>query len=68
MLVYGAGAAFFCLEPEPTQFCRSRSRLRPVPRTFGAGTAQKSGGSATLVEGQMIGGGALFRPLEVSLL
>ena len=23
----GAGAAFFCLEPEPTQFGRSRSQL-----------------------------------------
>ena len=30
MLVYGAGAAFFCLEPEPTQFGRSRSRLRDL--------------------------------------
>ena len=35
VLVYGAGAAFFCLEPAPG------------PRTSGA--AQKSGGSATLV-------------------
>ena len=32
MLVYGAGAgdAFFCLEPGPTQFERSRSRLRDL--------------------------------------
>ena len=30
MLVYGAGAAFFCLEPEPTQVGRSRSRLRDL--------------------------------------
>ena len=32
MLVYGAGsgAAFFCLEPEPTQSGRSRSRLRDL--------------------------------------
>ncbi len=31
-LVYGAGAAFFCLEPEPepTQVGRSRSRLRDL--------------------------------------
>ena len=36
------GVAFFCLEPEPTQFGRSR------PRTSGAGSAQKSDGSATL--------------------
>ena len=38
------GAAYFCLEPEGTKFCRIRSRLR----TFGAGVAQKSCGSATL--------------------
>ena len=25
--MYGVGAAFLCLEPEPTQFGRSRSRL-----------------------------------------
>ena len=32
MLVYGAGAASFCLEPEPTQVGRSRSwsRLRDL--------------------------------------
>lgn len=30
VLVYGAGAAFFCLEPEPTQVDRSRSRLRDL--------------------------------------
>ena len=42
------GAAFFCLELEPTQFGRSRSRLRKLG-TSGAGAAQKSGGSATLV-------------------
>ena len=32
MLVYGAGAAFFCLEPEPTpsRSGRSRSRLRAL--------------------------------------
>ena len=51
MLVSGAtaGAAFFawnrsrsfCLEREPA--------LGPRARTFGAGAAQKSGGSATLV-------------------
>ena len=45
MLVYGAGAAFFCLEPEPTQFGQSA----PGPQTSGA--AQKSGGSATLYKG-----------------
>ena len=28
--MYGAGAAFFCLEPEPTQVGRSRSRLRDL--------------------------------------
>ena len=48
MLESGAGAAFFSLEPEPTRFGRSRSRLRDLG-TFGAGAAQKSGGSATLV-------------------
>ena len=32
VLVYGAGAAFFCLEPEPTQVDRSRSRLRDLGR------------------------------------
>ena len=49
--MYGAGATFFGLEPEPTQFGRSRSRLRPTgPQISGAGTAQKSGGSATLPE------------------
>ena len=30
MLVYGAGAAFFSLEPEPTQSGRSRSRLQDL--------------------------------------
>ena len=48
ILVYGAGAAWirlFCLEPEPTQF--GRSRLRYLG-TSGVGAAQKSGGSATL--------------------
>ena len=48
MLVYGAGAAFFCLEPEPTQF-RSEPESAPEPRTSGA--AQKSGGSAILIKG-----------------
>ena len=28
--MYGAGAASFCLEPEPTQVDRSRSRLRDL--------------------------------------
>ena len=28
--MYGAGAAFFCLEPEPTQVGRSRSQLRDL--------------------------------------
>ena len=37
-LEYGAGAAFFCLEPESA----------PEPRTSRARAAQKSGGSATL--------------------
>ena len=30
MLVYGTGAAFFSLEPEPTQSGRSRSRLQDL--------------------------------------
>ena len=30
MLLYGAGAAFLCLEPEPTQFGRSWSRLQDL--------------------------------------
>ena len=40
ILVHGAGAAFFCLEPEPepTQF--GRSRLRDLGLS-GAGAAQK---------------------------
>ena len=49
--MYGAGAALsrlFCLVPEPTQFGRTRSRLRDGPRTSGAGAAQKSGSSGTL--------------------
>ena len=28
--MYGAGAAYFCLEPEPTQVGRSRIRLRDL--------------------------------------
>ena len=28
--MYGAGAAFFCLEPEPTQVVRSRSQVRDL--------------------------------------
>ena len=43
--MYGAGAAFFCLEPEQTQFGRIWSRLRDLGTS---GAAQKSGGSATL--------------------
>ena len=39
--MYGAGAAYFCLEPESA----------PGPQTSGAGAAQKSGGSATLSSG-----------------
>ena len=49
MLVDGAGAAWsrlFWLEPESA----------PGPRTSGAGAAQKSGGSATLITHQMHGG------------
>ena len=30
--MYGAGAAFFCLGPEPTQFGRSRSDFRSQSR------------------------------------
>ena len=45
--MYGAGAAFFLLEPEPTQFGWSRSGLQdlglPEPEP-----PKKSGGSATL--------------------
>ena len=37
------GAAFFTLEPEP------ESALGPWPPGAGAGAAQKSGGSATLI-------------------
>ena len=44
----GTEAAFFCLEPEPTQFDRSRSRLRDLGIS-GAGAAQKGGGSASIV-------------------
>ena len=51
MLLYGA--AFFCLEPEPTQFGRNRSRLRdlglPEPEP-----PKKSGGSATLLKHQYL--------------
>ena len=43
--MYGAGAAFFCLEP--AQFL-SEPESAPEPRTSGAGAAQNSGGSATL--------------------
>ena len=30
--MYGAGAAFFCLEPEPTQIGRSRNRFQDLGR------------------------------------
>ena len=56
ILVSGAGAALFCLEPE----------LAPGPRTSEAGAAPKSGGSATLIMIQeMFANNQLF--LEVNL-
>ena len=56
MLVYGARAAFFCLEPEPPFFLPgagadpiwSEPESAPGHRTSRAGATQKSGGSATL--------------------
>ena len=45
MLSVYSRSRLFCLEPEPNQFGRSRSRLWDLKT---AGAAQKSGGSATL--------------------
>ena len=46
--VYGAGAAFFCLEPEPTlNWSQSESALGPRTSGAKAGAAQKSGDSAS---------------------
>ena len=56
------------MEPEPPFFAWSRSRPilngAPGPRTSGAGAAQKSGGSATLVAAILLVAATNFRRLH----